>query len=52
MEANPLTQIMILVRKDFKKKFKELAVANETTMTEMILDALKEKYKELKDISV
>jgi hypothetical protein len=43
MEANPLTQIMILVRKDFKKKFKELAVANETTMTEMILDALEGK---------
>jgi len=44
---NEMTSLIVQVTKNYKKKLKEISVAKDTSMTQLILEALKEKYKEL-----
>lgn len=42
-----MTSLIVQVPKSYKKKLKEISVAKDTSMTQLILEALKEKYKDL-----
>jgi hypothetical protein len=44
---NEMTSLIVQVPKSYKKKLKEISVAKDTSMTQLILEALKEKYKDL-----
>jgi hypothetical protein len=47
MDKQKTTQLIFLVGEDFKKKMKVLAIEKNTNMTELIMKALKQTYKEL-----
>ena len=42
-----MTSLIVQVEKNYKKKLKQISVAQDITMTQMVIDALNEKYKEL-----
>jgi hypothetical protein len=42
-----MTSLIVQVPKSYKKKLKEISVAKDTSMTQLVLEALDEKYKEL-----
>lgn len=44
---NETTSLIVQVPKSYKKKLKQISLNMDTSMTQLVLDALKEKYKEL-----
>jgi hypothetical protein len=47
---NELTGLIVQVPRSYKKKLKEISVAQDTSMTQLVLEALETTYKELKEI--
>ena len=45
-----LTGLIVQVPRSYKKRLKEISVAQDTSMTQLVLEALETTYKELKEI--
>ena len=47
---NEFTSLIVQVPRSYKKKLKEISVAQDTSMSQLILESLEMTYKELKAI--